>query len=200
MKPDVELDAWRRNWQAVSAVPADVTERVERETRMMQRFVAAEVVVTVVFGGGSLAWAALSHRTDTRWLVIGIWVFIAIAWATSLLLRRGVWGPVTKTTTAFLELSILRCRRRRKALVAQSVLYVMFLSFDLIWIYFQRTRQVPLDVAAFLTSGSVLCVWAITAALAAMAVRQRRRLGRELENLTNLKRQIEDRSVPASGE
>jgi hypothetical protein len=200
MEPDVELDTWRRDWQAGSVVPADLTQRVERETRMMRRFVVAEIAVTVVFGGGSLAWAALSHRRDALGLVIAIWAFIAIAWTISWLLRRGAWGQVTTTTTAFLELSILRCRRRREAVIAQCVLYVMILSFDLAWIYFHRARQVSLGVATFLTTGSVLWVWMITAALAVVAVWQRRRLGRELENLTNLRHQVEGRHIETTEE
>ena len=196
MQPDVELETWRRDWQAGSVVPADVTQRVERETRMMRRFVVAEIAVTVVFGGGSLAWTALSHRRG----VIAIWAFIAIAWTISWLLRRGAWGPVTTTTTAFLELSILRCRRRREAVIAQCVLYVMILSCDLAWIYFHRAQQVSLGVATFLTTGSVLWVWMITAALAIVAVWQRRRLGRELKNLTNLRHQVEGRHIQTTEE
>ncbi len=200
MEPDVELDTWRRDWQAGAIAPANVTQRVERETRMMWRFVIAEIAVTVVFAGGSVAWAALSHRRDALGLVIAIWAFIAIAWTISWLLRRGAWGPVMATTTAFLELSILRCRRRREAIVAQCVLYLMIFSFDLAWIYFQRAQESPLDVATFLTTGSVVWTWMITAALAVMAVRQRQRLGRELKYLTRLQAQLEHPRIQAQAE
>jgi hypothetical protein len=192
MQADVELDLWRRQWTAEPYDPSALRQRVERETRAMRWFVMAEIAVTIVFGGGTLTWAALSARTDALVLAVGVWVFIAMAWTISFLLRRGAWAPVTATTTAFLELSILRCRRRRESIVAQSVLYVLIVGFDLTWIYFARPSRAA-GVAAFLTSGEIAWVWVVTIVLAATAVWQRRRLGRELETLTRLQRQIGSR-------
>jgi hypothetical protein len=200
MEPDVELDTWRRDWQAGSIAPVNLTQRVDRETQSMWRFVVAKIAVTAVFGGGSIAWAALSHRRGALGLVVAIWAFIAIAWTISWLLQRGAWGSVMATTTAFLELSIVRCRRRREAIVAQCVLYLLILSFDLVWIYFQGAQQSPLDVATFLTTGSVVWAWMITAALAVMALRQRERLGQELKYLIRLQEQLEHPRIQAPAE
>jgi hypothetical protein len=198
MEADVELDAWRRHWQAESPVLHALKERVEQETRAMRRYVVGESLVTIVFGGGSLAWAALSLRADVLVLALGVWAFIAIAWTISFLLRRGAWMPLSATTTAFMELSILRCRRKREAVVAQAVLYVMILGFDLAWIYFARARDAR-SATAFLTSGEVAWVWGLTLALGFAAVKQRQKLARELEALTNLREQIEDGSVRSTG-
>ena len=112
-------------------------------------------------------------------LTIGVWVFIAMAWTLGLLLRRDAWAPASLSTAAFLDLSILRSRRRREAIVAQVVLYALILGFDLSWIYLRQPELVRAGVVAFLTSGGVAWVWGITAALAVVAVRQRRRLGRD---------------------
>jgi hypothetical protein len=188
MAPDVELESWRRHWQAAGPVPPDLKGRVERETRRMRRFVVTEVIVTIVFGGGSVAWFVLSHRTDARMHAIGIWAFIAAAWTISFLLRRDAWAPAALSTAAFLDLSILRCRRRREAVIAQSVLYAMILAFDLAWIYLGRPEHTSDGVVSFLTSSGFAWVWLVTAALAVAAVRQRQRLARELETLTKLRR------------
>lgn len=192
MDTDLELDAWRRLWQTESFVMPSLKERVERETRWMRRFVIGEVIITIVFGGGSLAWAALSLRADVLVLALGIWAFLAIAWTISFLLRRGAWTPVTATTTAFVELSILRCRRRRESIVAQAVLYVMILVFDLTWIYFARGLSPTRSVVAFLTNPEVAWVWPLTLALGVVAIRQRRRLALELDTLIELRGQIDD--------
>lgn len=192
MDADVELDAWRRHWQADSRVAPTLKQRVERETRAMRLFVIGEIVVTIVFGGGSLAWAALSLRTDVFVLALGVWGFLAIAWTISFLLRRGAWTPLTATTMAFVELSILRCRRRRESIILQGVLYFMILGFDLTWIYFARGSGARRSVIAFLTSGEFAWVWAITLVLGVAAVMQRQKLARELENLMDLRRRIED--------
>jgi hypothetical protein len=192
MEADVELDAWRRHWQSDSRVAPTLKQRVERETRAMRRLVIGEVVVTIVFGGGSLAWAALSLRTDVFVLALGVWAFIAIAWTISFLLRRGAWTPLTSTTMAFVELSILRCRRRRESIIAQAALYAMILGFDLAWIYATRPAGSERSVVSFLTSGEFAWVWAITLVLGVAALMQRQKLARELENLMDLRRRIED--------
>ena len=190
MQADTELEAWRRLWLTESRVPVDMKARVERETRWMRRAVFAEILITIGFGGATLAWALLSGRTDALVLTIGVWVFIAIAWTIAVLLRRDAWAPASLGTAAFLDLSILRSRRRREAIVAQVVLYVLILAFDLSWIYLRQPELVRAGVLAFLTSRGVVWVWVITAILAVVAVRQRQKLGRELETLTSLRRQL----------
>jgi hypothetical protein len=191
MHPDIELDTWRRHWRApAAAVPVDLAARVERETRRMRRFHAAEMAIVLAYCGGSAAWAGLSGRGDILVLAIGIWTFTAIASTMSWLLRRGAWAPAASTTTAFLELSILRCRRRRESVAAQAVLYVMILAFDLIWIYFQRAERTPITPLQFLTSPSLYWVWAMTIVLGALAAWYRQRLAHELANLISLRRRV----------
>jgi hypothetical protein len=195
MEPDLELDAWRRQWRSTGGTVPDLTQRVERETRAMRRLLGGEILVTLVFGGGSAAWAALSRQIDVLVFAVGVWAFIAITWTVSWLLRRGAWAPAAATTTAFLELSILRCRRGRESIVAQGVLYVLILAFDLTWIYDVHARRGPLTPGAFLTSPGVAWVWVLTAALAVVAVRRRQTLGRELANLTSLRQHIEHQPI-----
>ena len=197
---DVELEAWRAHWQTAAIPPPDLKARVERETRMMRRLVAAEIVVTLVFGGGSATWAVVSRRTDALVLALGIWLFIAVAWAIALLLRRDTWSPASVSTAAFLELSIVRCRRRRTAIAAQSILYVLILVFDLAWIYLSGPERDSRDVLSFLASGGVAWVWPVTAALAIAALRWRHRLGQELDMLVRLRGGLDDENGQFRGE
>ena len=200
MAADIELESWRRHWQTASSVPPDLRSRVERETRWMRRFVVTEIIVTMVFGGGSVAWVVASRRTDALVLAIGIWAFIAVAWAISFVLRLDAWAPATLSTAAFLDLSILRCRRRREAVIAQSVLYAMILAFDLAWIYFGRTEHASEGVVSFLTSSGVAWICLVTAVLAVAALRQRQKLARELETLTSLRKTTGDGLSSAEAE
>jgi hypothetical protein len=192
MPADTELETWRRQWQADEVIPADLRRRVDRETRNLRLGRYAEIAVTVVIGGGAAGWAVLSQRPIALALVIGVWFFIAVAWATSIALRRDILKPSAATTSAFLNLSIRRCRRRLVALGAQGVLYVLLLAFDLVWIYHYQTETRPIPVWAFLTSGQMLVVWVVTAVLAAAAVLYRRRLYEELQGLLNLRRELGD--------
>jgi hypothetical protein len=187
-EPDVELEGWRRQWQAHD-VPADLRKKVEAGTRSMRLGRAAEVGVTVVMGGGSLGWAVVAQRADVVVLAIAIWIFIAIAWTLSALLHRGAWQPASATTAAFLEISILRCERGLQAITIQALFYAVILAFDLVWLYFYRAES---DVT-FLTRPAVIVIaWVGTPVLAAVAVWYRRRLLRELRNLLRLRLELGD--------
>jgi hypothetical protein len=199
MELDLELDGWRREWQADTAGTIDLTARVERETRRMRYILIGDILITVILGGGTIAWAAVSRRSDLMVLVGGVWTFLAIAWLMSWVLRRGAWTPLAATTAAFLDLSILRCRRRREATYGQCALYVAILSFDLWWIRTYNPPHAAMDVVAFLTTPALLIVWLVTAVLAVVAVLNFRRLGRELEMLVALRDDFEGTRSPHDG-
>jgi hypothetical protein len=192
---DVELDSWRAQWQTVAPPLPDLRERVERETRIMRRIVIGQLAVTVVFGGATVAWAALSRRSDAIALAVGVCVFIAIAWTIAFLLRRDAWSPATLSAAACLDLSILRCGRRRAAVAAQSVLYALILGFDLAWIYYFAREPGSRDVLSFLTSGGVVWIWPVSAILAVAAWRRRLRLSREVETLIRLRADLDFDSI-----
>lgn len=189
MKPDIELETWRRQWQAQDGVPPDLRRRVERDIRLRRVAVMSAVAVTVIFGCGVPAWAVVSRRADVAVLAAAVWIFIAINWAVSRRLHRGLSGPVAATTAAFLDFSILTCQRHRRAIAAAAVLYAVMLTFNLSWIYL--AQPTPIGIGAFLTSTRVVIVFAITVALAALAVWRRRKAGRELQSLLDLRRQVE---------
>lgn len=186
MDVDRELDGWRHEWRTEAAAPPDLAARVARETRRMRQLVVGEIVVTMLMGGGSIAWAAISRRRELLVLAVGIWVFLALAWGISWWLRRGAWAPLSTATSAFLDLSVLRCRRRRRAIFAQAGLYVAILSFDLWWLHANGHPQPGMPVWSFLTHRGVAWVWPLTAVLGLVAAHQYRRLGRELQTLTDL--------------
>jgi hypothetical protein len=178
---DFELEQWQRQWRTQETVPPDLAKAVEVGTRKMRLARIAETVTTLVMGGGATAWAVAASRSDVTVLAIAVWLFIAIAWTASLVLSRGMWQPVTETTAAFVDISILRCVRRLQAIWIQAALYVVILTFDLIWIYYYRAET---SVIEFLLQPIVL-VWllVVTPFAAAAAMWSRRRLLRELNNL-----------------
>ena len=187
-EPDLELEGWQREWRAQEAPPFDLAKKVEAGTRSMRLGIVGEVIVTIVMGGGTLGWAIISRRPDVIVLAIAVWIFVAAAWVASTLLRRGAWQPMTATTAAFVEVSILRCERSLQAISIQAVLYVVILAFDLVWLYNYRAES---NVREFLMRPAVVVVLTVvTPALAAAAVWYRRRLRRELKNLAKLRRGV----------
>jgi hypothetical protein len=182
---DLELERWQRQWHAQEAVPPDLARTVEAGTRAMRRGVIAEIAVTALMGGAAIAWALAARRMDVTVLAIAVWFFIAIAWTASTLLRRGAWQPLTATTSAFVEISILRCERNLQAIAVQVGLYVVILIFDLVWLYFYRAES---SVVEFLRRPAVLVfLFMVTPLFAAAATWYRRRLLRELKGLRRVR-------------
>jgi hypothetical protein len=192
VNPDNELELWRQQWQTQATVPVDLRQTIDRQTRQMRLLMVAEVAVTIIFGGGSLLASLTLRRSDVTVLTAGIWVFIAIAWAFSQANRRGLWRPAAATTAAYLDLVILRARRRLQAVSFTSISYIVFLSFNLGWVYQELARHGGTGLWAFLTSGPVFIVWALTALLALVAIWHRRRITAQLNNLAELRRELGD--------
>ena len=189
MEPDHELERWQREWRAHDVIPAALASRVARDNRWMRWGVVVETGITVVFGGGTAAWAIVSRRADVVVLSAGVWILIAIAWMLSILLRRGAWQPAGTTTAAFMDLSILRCERGLQAIRAQVAMFVLILGFDLVWLYWSGGYT---SVWTFATRPAVvLLAWIGTVVFAAATLWYRRRMRRELTALLKLRKEIE---------
>jgi len=135
MSMDAELETWRRDWQAESAVPPDLRGRVERQSRWLKIAIAGDVLVTVVIGGAVTTLAVRAPQADMLALAAGTWFFIAAAWFFRITVSRGLWSPEAISTAAFVDLSIRRCRAQLKATVFGALLYVFQMAFCLGWVW-----------------------------------------------------------------
>lgn len=182
---DLELERWQRQWRAQEVAPPDLAKSVEAGTRSLRRTLIAEIIVTVVMGGGVSAWALAAGRIEATVLAVAVWIFLAIAWTASLLLRRGAWQPLTATTAAFVAVSILRCERSLQAIWIQVALYIVILTFDFVWLYFYLGAS---SIRALLMRPpSLVALLVVTPMLAAAATWYRRRLLRELKRLRSVR-------------
>lgn len=181
MDADRELKRWRLEWEAESFVPADLRRRVERDVRSRRWSFWASVAVTIVIGGGTTFWATASGDPAGVQMLVAVWLFIGITWATSVQLdrMRGPSTPLAETTAAFLEVAIRSCHVRRQGIAVAAALYAGFFAFMLGWRYRQMPAEMPLDVWTYLTSDRVLTQCAITVVLALAALRRRRQLEAE---------------------
>jgi hypothetical protein len=170
MSLDPELDTWRHQWQARTAMPTDVRRRVERDIRWMRLSFLSAVAVTVIFGGGTTAWAIVSGEADIVVLAVATWVFIAATCAVSWAIEGGLgqWKPTSATTAASVDFSIGRRVATRRAIVAAAVLYAAFAAFVLAWRFQNPAGEAPTDVWSYLAARWIF--WTITALLAALAV------------------------------
>ncbi len=183
MTADTELAAWQRLWQSQQAVPADLRARVERQSRFMRIRVAGDVLVTAMMGGGTTAWAVRSAQADVAVLAAATWIFLAAAWTFTVVTRRQCWSPAALTTSAFLDLSIRRCRGSIVLTSFGAALYFAELAFCLTWVYRRLGSGSP---EQFLISNAVLAVWFCTVVFLVSLVWYRRAKQRELSYLLGL--------------
>ena len=188
MQPDPELETWRQQWQADRTVPPDLQRRVARELRAAKRGLVIASGVTLFSGVGVSLKAYLGGRPDDAVLAIGVWIFIVLTWITSLRITRGASKPAAATTAAFLDFSILSCRRHLAEITAAAILYLLLLAF-IVWLnYRESSQQAPIELRAYLTSWRYSVIWAVTAVLGVFALWRRQMLRRELRNLLEIRR------------
>ena len=181
MKPDMELEAWREQWQADAAVPANLRRKVERGSRNMRLLLAAEALITVVLGGGSTLWALVEPRTEMVVLSAAVWLFLVSAWTFATINRRGTWSPLAASTAEFVDLSIRRCQRRLASSAFGAVLYSVEMAFCLAWLYWDPARREPLPAIIFGVA---------TPIFVAGLVWYRRKTRLELERLAELRNHL----------
>jgi hypothetical protein len=177
VKPDLELETWRTQWQADAKVPADLHRKVARGTRNMRLTLALEVLVTVSMGGGFTLRAVFEPRAE-MWVLAGmVWVFLAAAWSFAIVSRRGAWSPAALTTAEFVDLSIRRCRTKLAASRFGVWLYFGEMIFCLAWLYRAPARRVPAPAIIFVL---------VTPVFLLSVARYRRRALTELASLREL--------------
>ena len=185
---DSELEEWRRRWRAQPAVPPELFRKVERDTANLHRFRIAEVLATLFLGGGTVVWALVRPSVNSILLAVITCVAIGIAWVFSLQWTRGIWAASASTTSAYLDLSVRRCRWKMRDARYDSV-QSLVLTAVVVWISHGMVEdfggtQRPLWLYA------VLFV-VIASSLMAHFESKRRKARAELDQWLAIKRQIE---------
>ena len=189
MKPDDELNTWKQYWRAQPSVPIDLFRKVEKGTRYMRYYRIAEILTTVVIGGGTAA-AAFVWKTPTLViLAAGTWVGIGLAWFFTLRYTRGIWAPSAPTTASYLDLSIRRCQWRMKDARYDSIQSMLLTAFVLVVDYY-----LILDLRHRPPSLWLLGILFVVLApgLVIGFERARRKAKAELGSLLNLQRQLQE--------
>jgi drug/metabolite transporter (DMT)-like permease len=184
MNRDLELEAWRTDWQVEQPSDAamlrlDVRRLVERERRKMALGLLAQLLTGAILLAFS-AWFASTHPT-LEWILWAavIWIGTFFAAAFAVWNKAGTWKALSQSNAAFLSLSRERCLRELQALrlgrwflAVQLVVVSAWLSFDYAF------RRLPMRPYFF--AGGVTILMA-AAYLKWFAVRERhslRALGR----------------------
>jgi hypothetical protein len=183
---DTELETWREQWQSETTVPPGLRAKVERQSVYMKLGLAADVLVTLVMGGGTTAWALRSPAPGIVLVAAATWTFLAAAWIFVLAINRGNWSPSALDTVAFVDLSIRRCNTALKTVWFAVGLFFSEIAFSLTWAYhhISQPRQ-PVVAWLWFSSWRIDFVWLCTlvflAAIAWYHAKKRAELARLLE-------------------
>ena len=186
---NVELDHWRLLWQAHAEGPdaAAIRARVERETRLRKVLLVAPVLVTVAVGGAMIAWAVAAPSIESVAFAVESWLFIVLVWVAALWIDRGTWRPLGNTTSAFLDISIRRCRSDISGLRLAVLLYVGQFAVILVLHYYLETARPP----ELFTAWPVIALgWIGFPMFLAFVFWYGRRKRNELDRLLALRRQL----------
>jgi hypothetical protein len=151
----------------------------------------ADILVTILLGGGLTAWAIRNWNLDIALLAGGTWLFLLWAWWATLASTRNVWTAGAATVTSYLDLSIERCRRNIAGIRTIDLLFLLETPFGLV-----IGNKIVADigrwkVSSFLISLSV----SISIAIGLLRITQvikRRKLQPQLDYLLRLRRQLSD--------
>jgi hypothetical protein len=194
MNMDTELEVWRSQWQSETAVPPDLRRKVERQSRAMKIARIAEVLVTIVIGGGTAAWAVRAPQREIVLLAVWTWILIACAWTFSLRVNRGNWYPSADDAAAFVDLSVRRCRAKLTAIRFSAGFFVVQISFCLNWVYNNSpARGRPVLRWLLFSSVPIDVVWFCTVAFFGFLIWYRRKTQGELAYLRSLQEHGPDR-------
>jgi hypothetical protein len=190
----MELETWRRQWQAgsASAFDADAVEslrrRVLRETRSNKLMLVWPILVTIIVGGWIILRALRTGQGLDVLLAIEGWIFIVVMWAGCLWIARGTWRPLADTTAAFVEISIRRREANLRGATFGACAYVVQVVFGVLALGVAS----PVGFVPLLTSAYVIVVGWIGVPVGLLAVAWfRRRQRADLERLRELERQLQ---------
>jgi hypothetical protein len=185
---DDEMEMWRQQWQGQPAVAVDLIRRVERETVEM-RMAWFPLFAPAAVGFVATVFVAMSPSLGGILFVAGLWLLVAF---TLLFIKwnyKGAWTPHAETTTAYLELSILRCRRKLRGFRVGRVMAVLSTAWALVGVYGSLKNVGALKTAPGFWIAAAIFVWTI-GVVAFVMHRIKVKTQAELEYLLTLQRQL----------
>jgi Na+/melibiose symporter-like transporter len=154
---DDELRDWMADWQAdpepAPEIRDAIRQRVQRKSLRMALAATGEIVFALVMLA-FVVWSALREPTFVHVVAMAC-LALLILWATgySLWYLRGTWRPSAETTSAFIDLSLLRCHRRLRSVRAGWWLLVLELAVMIPWIVFSlKAKTAGFGLLAVLTA------------------------------------------------
>ncbi len=185
MNMDLELAAWRTDWQAPQTSDAamlhlDLRRLVDRKRRNMALGLFGQLLFGVLMLAFS-AWFA-SNRPTLEWILWAavIWAGTFFAAGFAVWNKGGTWKAWSQSNAAFLDLSRQRCQRELQALRIGRWFLALQLAIVTVWLSWDYAmRRIPMGPYFF---GGGVTILLAAAYLEWFAARERRSL-RDLRRL-----------------
>ena len=167
MKPetDREMRDWMEDWRDDAPPGAEaraaILRHVRRRSRTLALVTAGDLVVTILLLGLFGALLARAREPETIAVLVAGGLLAVSALGLATWNRRGIWRPSAETTEAFLEISLLRCRRSLRAvrysygiMVVEALLLVPWLVIGIL----RRPDTRPFGWNPYLFYGALLAL------------------------------------------
>lgn len=193
-QPDDELRDWMADWQADPGPTPEVREairrRVKRQGLKLALCTAAEVTVSLLMLAFVLRAAVklpvfFNVATMAGLALVIVWALIYGLWS-----LRSTWRPNAETTSAFLDLSILRCRRRLRTLRAAWWLLGLELAILIPWLWLLLSSRPSVQLATRSHAAAYGALAFMTALAVLFLIGMKRRVRRELRELEELRESL----------
>ena len=194
---DDELEMWRRQWQGEPAEVVDLIRKVERGTvamRMGKYLLLAPAVVASV----ATTLVAMSPSIGGILFVVGLWLFLGFSLWFDNRNMIGVLTPDAETTSAYLELSIERCKRGLRGFRVGRVMSVLVTAFVLFGVYQGLRSGGKLNNATsyWIVAATFLYTIAVVGFVMVVHYRAEKKTRAELEYLKDLQGRLSLRQEP----
>ncbi|QFT56836.1 hypothetical protein [Microbulbifer sp. THAF38] len=120
-----ELETLWKQQRVSTKVPAAILKWVRRQERRMWMVVTFEWLFAIFVAVYAFNVFLVEGFPDSSLRIILILSMLVIAMVFSLLNRRGLWAPLEESTSAYINLALLRLRRKRRE-VHFSWIFVFF--------------------------------------------------------------------------
>ena len=114
---ELEWSGWVDEWRRVDAGPVEPSlgRRVQSRSRLLAVWVAAEMAIAAI-AVMVLTWLAVTSPLAADRIAMGALAVVCMTTAIFALWNwRGTWRPADASQRAFLDVSLLRCHRLRRA-------------------------------------------------------------------------------------
>ncbi|WP_299944794.1 hypothetical protein [uncultured Microbulbifer sp.] len=104
---------WRQQ-PVQTVIPAAILHWVRRQERRMRLVMLSEWLFGVAMGFYAVTTILAKDRPDNALWLVFVLSMLALAMGVSLVNRRGLWVPLEESARAYVDLALLRLRRKRR--------------------------------------------------------------------------------------